>query len=60
MAQVSVDVAMEKTSQEILSLLKVVKTMVTDTYISSMPLHSGTNAMVDAYTEQLIMEGVIS
>lgn len=30
MAQVSVDVAMEKTSQEILSLLKVVKTMVTD------------------------------
>ena len=30
MAQASVDVAMEKTSQEILSLLKVVKTMVTD------------------------------
>ena len=30
MAQVSVDVAMEKTSQEILDLLKVVKTMVTD------------------------------
>lgn len=30
MAQVSVDVAMEKTSQEILSLLKVVKVMVTD------------------------------
>ena len=30
MAQVAVDVAMESTSQEILELLKVVKTMVTD------------------------------
>lgn len=30
MAQVSVDIALEKTSQEILSLLKIVKTMVTD------------------------------
>ena len=30
MAEVAVDVAMESTSQEILNLLKVVKTMVTD------------------------------